>query len=286
MSLVRIAEITIDITCADTAFFDRRLKDYILTEPATPDMRITSRLEEPVTVGDGTDQQVGKMLHLVTRPDGTFCRYSATHTGKVLQAIDFDKDYTFTDIRLLTSRKNMYFSLTDFEYMYTGSAFADRLVRDGGAVLHGSAIACEGQGLIFTAPSGTGKSTHTGLWRERMGSAVPCLNDDKPAIRFKGDVPYVYGTPWSGKTDINCNMYVPLKAIIVIEQAPENALRKLSVREAVFHLTSQIVRPYYDAANGARTLDTVDRLIQTVPCYLLSCTISQEAVSLVHNTLF
>lgn len=289
MSKVRIADTLLDISCQDTAFFDKRLAEYRTEDPAEPAMRITSRWEDPVLLPSGAEEvMVRDSVRLLALPNGTFCRAQIhSQSGRVLQTITFDKEYSFTDIRLLASRRNRVFSLTDFEYMYTGSAFSDHLTRHGGLVLHGSAMAYRGNGLVFTANSGTGKSTHTGLWRERFGDDVIMINDDKPAIRFNTDgSPLLFGTPWSGKTDLNHNFSAPLKAIVVLEQAPVNEIRPLTVVEAAFHLTSQTNRPYYDAENGIRSLDAVEKLLTRCPCYLLRCTISQEAVSLVYTTVF
>lgn len=288
MSKVKIADIVIDISCADEAFFEQRLREYLYDGPVQPEMVIRSFWEDPVTLpSEGTAQTIRENLWLVTCPNGILCRYTVhPETQKVLQAVYFNRDHTLAEIRLSASRKNAFFSLTDYEYMLTGAAFSDRVARLGGVVMHGSSLAYGGEGVIFTANSGKGKSTHTGLWRERFADAVTIVNDDKPAIRFYDGRPVMFGTPWSGSTALNRNISVPLKAIVVIEQAPENALRPLTVPEALYHLTGQTVRPYYDSENGVRTLDAVARLVETVPCYLLQCTVSQEAVSLVHDTLY
>ena len=75
---------------------------------------------------------------------------------------------------------------------------ADALVDDGVILYHGSVIAVDGQGYLFTAKSGTGKSTHTALWRELFGERAVMVNDDKPLLRVKDDQVTVYGTPWNG----------------------------------------------------------------------------------------
>lgn len=288
MSKVKIADMLLEIDGADTAFFDRRLAAYLTDDDRDPEAVIRSRLEETVTIPAQAARKVGDAnAYIVDLPDGTHCRYALSKDGsRALQAIYYDDTYSLSDIRLLASRRNKHFSLTDFEYMYTGSAFANRLIQNGGVVLHGSAIAYRGQGVVFTADSGTGKSTHTGLWKQRFQNDVTVINDDKPALRFYEEKAVVFGTPWSGKTDINANLSAPLAAIVVLEQAPHNAIRPLTTKEAIFHLSNQINRPYYDRDSGIKTLDTIEKLIQTVPIYLLQCTISQEAVSLVHHTVF
>lgn len=288
MSKVKIADIVADISCADGAFFERRFREYQYsgTEQAALTLRsfVVDTIEIPT---GGVTEVVKEHLRLVTYPDGRICRYTVQLSdGEVLQAIFFDKNYEKVDIYLSRGRENAYLSLTDYEYILTGLTFSDKLTREGGLIMHGSSIAYRGEGVIFTANSGTGKSTHAGLWQQRFLNEVAVINDDKPALRFEDDVPYVFGTPWSGKTELNHNISAPLKAIVVIEQAPKNALRPLTVSETMYHLSGQTIRPYYDTENGIRALDMVARLAETIPCYLLQCTISEEAVSLVHHTLF
>lgn len=77
---------------------------------------------------------------------------------------------------------------------------AERLPEYGGFVFHGSAIAVDGQGYIFTAKSGTGKSTHARLWREMLGARAVMVNDDKPIIRVAEGAARVYGTHWDGRS--------------------------------------------------------------------------------------
>ena len=151
--------------------------------------------------------------------------------------------------------------------------------------MHGSAISYEGKGIVFSAPSGTGKSTHAGLWKRYYGDRVEHINDDKPAIRFDERAPVLYGTPWSGKTDTNSNISAPLKAIVFLKQAPENRIQRLSVSDAVAYIHRETVRPFYDEALSMKVLETAERLIQSVPVFLLECTISQQAVDLVKSTM-
>ncbi len=225
-------------------------------------------------------------LVLVRSPEGTLCRYTiGNKTGRILQIYRFSSDHSQLEYTLLESRKHPALSLTDFEYMCTGEAFANRLAYLGGLVMHGSAISYEGKGIVFSAPSGTGKSTHAGLWKQYYGERVVHINDDKPAIRFDEGVPVVYGTPWSGKTDTNSNNFAPLKAIVFLKQASENRIQPLSVADALEHIYRETVRPFYDEALGMKVLDTAERLIQSVPVFLLECTISSEAVELVKNTM-
>ena len=89
---------------------------------------------------------------------------------------------------------------------------ADKVIYDT-ILFHGSAVAVDGIGYLFTAKSGTGKSTHTRLWRELFGERAVMLNDDKPLIKVSENGIIVYGTPWDGKHRLSTNTFVPLKGI-------------------------------------------------------------------------
>ena len=108
-------------------------------------------------------------------------------------------------------------------------------------LFHGSAIAVDGLAYLFTAKSGTGKSTHTYLWREMLGTRAIMVNDDKPLIRITGDKATIYGTPWQGKENIGNNISVPLKAVCLLERAERNHIRAITKGEAYAMLLQQRV---------------------------------------------
>ena len=115
------------------------------------------------------------------------------------------------------------------EYMRVGSLFYTALLDLGGFLLHASAVVADGVAYCFSAPSGTGKSTHTSLWLDVFADkGAFIINDDKPAIKLVDGVPYVYGTPFSGKYDISVNTAVPLKAVCFIERAETNSIKKIT----------------------------------------------------------
>ena len=94
--------------------------------------------------------------------------------------------------------KYPYLSLDSCEYMCTGSMFYSQLLRHNGIMLHSSCVVVDDGAYLFTARSGTGKSTHTNLWLEKFGDRAYILNDDKPALRLENGTWFAYGTPWSG----------------------------------------------------------------------------------------
>lgn len=139
----------------------------------------------------------------------------------------------------------------------------------GRFLMHGSAVAVDGKGYLFTAPSGTGKSTHARFWREMLGDRAVMVNDDKPFIGTGGGAT-VYGSPWRGKHRLGSNIAVPLKAVCVLGRAAENSIEEITAAEALPTLVRQIYRPDSPAMLAA-TLGLIDRMTESVRFYRLGC---------------
>ena len=174
----------------------------------------------------------------------------------------------------------------DFTYPVlntTDSAVRYAFLDNKTLVLHSSSIAYNNSGVAFSAPSGTGKSTHTALWLENYPAVI--INDDSPIIRFENNKPYIYGSPWAGSTGISNNIKVPLKAIIFLEQAPVNTIEKISNADALVRIRSEIKNPH-EKNYLLKTLEILDTLLINTDCYLLKCTPDKRASDLVKNTIF
>ena len=103
---------------------------------------------------------------------------------------------------------------------------AEKLLERDTLLLHGSTVAVDGQAYLFTAPCGTGKSTHTRLWREQFGDRAVMVNDDKVFLQLRQDSVWAYGSPWTGKHGIGTNISVPLKGICFLQRGTENQIQK------------------------------------------------------------
>lgn len=175
----------------------------------------------------------------------------------------------------------------DGKYAFTGPVgeilFRNRILFHSGIVIHASAIEWNGRGIIFTAPSGTGKSTQANLWKKYKKAKV--LNGDRPAIRVIEHQPYVYGTPWSGSSPEFVNAAVPLFAVIILEQSKDNKIYRLSKEEALLRLMPRCFLPYYHENLMNLALNNLEEIIVTTPVYLLSCRPDREAVELVYECL-
>lgn len=162
------------------------------------------------------------------------------------------------------------------EYICTAAVFYNSLLRFDGFMLHSSSISYGGRAYLFTADSGTGKSTHTSLW-ETYIDGVEFINDDKPAVRLIDGRFFACGTPWSGKTDLSNAIRVPVGGVALLRRGAENTVSPATARQAVLALLRQTHLPA--SPEGTDSLAALlDRFVRTVPVYDLACDISEEAV--------
>lgn len=161
---------------------------------------------------------------------------------------------------------------------------ADILPGRGRLLFHGSALAVDGEGCVFTAKSGIGKSTHSAIWRRVFGERVTMVNDDKPIIGLEGGRATVYGTPWTGKHGLGAPISAPLRAICFIERAPENSVTRLD-GGALYKLLGQTYRPQ-NAPALKQTLELLSGLCDAVRLYRLRCNMSDDAARVSYGGIF
>lgn len=153
---------------------------------------------------------------------------------------------------------------------------AEALIGKDTLMLHGSTVAVDGQAYLFTAPCGTGKSTHTRLWREVFGDRAVMVNDDKPFLKITADGVIAFGSPWTGKHGLGSNVSFPLKGICILSRSSENKIRPLCPDDAADFVRSQCFVPE-DAALAAHTSELLERLTRMVPLWQMECTKEPEA---------
>jgi len=168
------------------------------------------------------------------------------------------------------------------EHIATGILFARSVLNFDGYYVHSSAVVCDGRAYLFTAPSGTGKSTHTEKWIRLFGAHY--LNDDKPIIRLVDGKWIAYGTPWSGKHDLSSNEGVPLGGIACLRRGERNEIRPMPPAEAIPFLMSQTVY-YLNQDQAMKKLDMMDKIITQVPIWELRCLPDDESAILSHNAM-
>lgn len=155
-------------------------------------------------------------------------------------------------------------------------AFAEALFAGKTLLVHGSTVAVDGKGYLFTAKCGTGKSTHTRLWREVFGTRASMVNDDKPFLRLDREQVLSCGAPWSGKHGLDTNITVPLQGICILERGGENRIRRIQPEEALPMLLHQSYCPQ-DPEKKDAFFALVEELARRVPLWKMECTVDPEA---------
>lgn len=149
--------------------------------------------------------------------------------------------------------------------------------------LHASVIDWQGSGILFSAPSGTGKSTQAALWRDFAGAKI--INGDRAMIRRMGDGYRVYGSPYAGSSGIYTNLSVPIRAIITLEQGSKNRITSLHPMEAFRRLYRELTVSLWDEAFVEQASCELLDLIGGIPVYHLICTPDKGAVEILMEEL-
>jgi len=162
--------------------------------------------------------------------------------------------------------------------------FAEYLLAHGTLLLHGSTVAVDGRAYLFTARSGTGKSTHTRRWQEVFGSRAVMINDDKPFLQVTGSGVLAHGSPWSGTHGLDTNTAVPLAGICLLERGPENIIRPAAPEE----MLPMLLHESYAPRNPEQTevyRRLVEALARKVPLWHMFCNRDPEAAIIAHNAM-
>lgn len=181
-------------------------------------------------------------------------------------------------------KKFPFVSDSESEYYCSAYRFYTQLVDFSGLMLHSSAVIMDGRAYLFSAPSGTGKSTHTQLWLDVFGDRATILNDDKPAIRRIDGVWYAYGTPWSGKYDMSINTRVPLGGICVLRRGEVNKIEPYCGYSAIKDVFEQTPRNA-NADYVTKLLELLDRLLCEVPVWRMECNTDPEAARMAYAAM-
>ena len=160
------------------------------------------------------------------------------------------------------------------------------MVQNSVAAIHSSVIVCHDEAVLFLGESGTGKSTHTRLWRENIEGAR-LLNDDSPFIGILNGKVVAYGSPWSGKTHCYKNESYPIRAIVRLSQAPHNKIYRLRKMQAIGALLPSLPPAFsFDAALEDAVMSILSSVVGAVPMYHLECLPDAAAAQLSHDTIF
>lgn len=181
-----------------------------------------------------------------------------------------------------TTKCQVYFTnesygvMSDFGYMWNSVALSQLLLPFKTLLFHASYINYNGEAILFTANSGVGKSTQADLWRQHMGAEV--INGDKAGISVETHGVFAHGLPFCGTSGICKNKSLPLKAIVLLSQAPENKISRVTGVRAIQSLMGNIYLDFVTPGETQQCVDALIELLSTVPVYHLQCTPDENAV--------
>ncbi len=161
---------------------------------------------------------------------------------------------------------------------------ADYLLQHNTLMLHGSTVAVDGYAYLFTAPCGTGKSTHTRLWREYFGERAIMVNDDKPFLKITSTGVFAYGSPWSGKHGLATNICVPLRGICLLHRGTENMICRSDALRLCNFLRNQVHIPF-DENLAATAFSLLDSLMNSVPLWEMHCNKNLDAANVAYSAM-
>lgn len=189
------------------------------------------------------------------------------------------KDFRISTIYLGNSEAEQYALLSWFLMV----SFGQSVLFFKTIMIHASTVERnKEEAYAFLGKSGTGKSTHSQLWLKYL-EGFELLNDDNPVIRVLDDAVYIYGTPWSGKTDCYRNVKVRLTGIVRLRQAKKNVFQQKHFSESMIMLLPSCTAIRWNKKLFNNMVDTVESITNIIPVGLLDCLIDQEAASISYN---
>ena len=229
---------------------------------------------------------VGK-VHSLFDSTKDYCRNYLTEEDAEFEVVVTPGDLAFEQAELLAEAKTEGMKPRKFTDPFLDRAaiqrkFADYLFTHNILLCHGSTVAVDGKAYLFTAKCGTGKSTHTRLWRETFGDRAQMVNDDKPFLILTDTGVLACGAPWSGKHGLDTNITIPLAGICILERGAENVIHPIPAEEALPRLLHETHCP---TGQEAQFHELVERLAAQTSLWRMECTKDKEAAEIAHNAM-
>ena len=202
--------------------------------------------------------------------------FSQKDRGQILYAKD--EDYSRLHLQLDSNCAKGVLS----ELLMVG--FYSHVSLEKALLLHASGVCCKKKAVIFTAASGVGKTTQAELWQKYAGATI--MNGDKIFLTKASGKMVAWGSPWSGSSPYAQNIGEQVAAIVVLEQAEENSIRKLSGMELLEKVAPHVFIPGWDPRCESAVLDLLDQVLAETDVYLLRCCPNEDAVALLEKTIF
>ena len=226
-------------------------------------------------------------VHALFESTRDYCKNYLTEEAPEFSVTVTAEDLAFEQAELLAEAKAEGMKPRKFTDPFLDRAaiqrkFAEYLFGHDILLCHGSTVAVDGKAYLFTAKCGTGKSTHTRLWRQVFGDRARMVNDDKPFLILTESGVLACGAPWSGKHGLDTNITVPLAGICILERGAENVIRPIPAEDALPRLLHETFCP---AGQEDRFHELVTQLAETTPLWRMACTKDPEAAQIAHSAM-
>lgn len=274
-------------------FFDDRNTDDLLmsskpfeVNPIEDDLLFTMQVNDnwsPHEKGQeiGHFDCGGNMHDVYKLNDGSYQILVSNPVGHKCCLMETNATFDYANVKLNGSDSMRLFGLNNALMMVY--AFAGSLRNT--VLIHASVVRKDSFGYLCLGVSGTGKSTHTGLWLKHI-EGTDLMNDDNPVVRvYENGTVRVYGSPWSGKTPCYRNTDAPVGAFLQLKQAPYNKIRQMSVVETFASLLPSCSVMKWDERNYTGVCDTIKAIMENSKTFLLECLPDEAACQLSYSTI-
>lgn len=232
----------------------------------------TKEIEEPAfqltLLSEPPEIPEQSLESVIFHDTGMIMNYSSEDEKLILSA-----DASWKNWKLYSKQTG---SCQDAWFSKLGNLFAWSVLGQGAMVLHAVILEWNGKGILLTAPSGTGKSTHARFWREYENALI--INGDRALLRKEHGVWYAHGTPWSGSSGECVNRKVPVSAIVFLSRGEKNAVEQVRTVEAFSRILARVIAPKQHAELSKKAVDLAASLTEDVPFLSLQCRPEKEAV--------
>lgn len=226
------------------------------------------------------EQQDGFFLRRIsrTKEGGTLWQYLRKKNLNVLLSYHVSADW-----KRITLLKDHSSSCGQMAFEYLAHLLTACMLAHGLLTFHGVLMEYEGNGIIISAVSGTGKTTHVRLWRDLRRALI--INGDRAVCAKTAEGWTGYGLPWSGTSGEQINRSVAIRALVVLRRGETNEAHRISALEAFHQVFAHVLYPSWDKALAEKMMDLLESFLRDVPIFLLSCRPDAESVDVLHAAL-
>ena len=255
----------------------RSLRGYV-APPGPYDVECVLSTPEALSPPEGEHCYQSYSLQVFRTPAKEICYHGSSYLTLEGAYLRIERQDRTCQIQLLASAIPM--GITD-DVILTCMQAVHRITEAGGFLLHASWIQYRGKAILFTGPSGVGKSTQADLWVTHRGAEL--INGDRAAVFPTDGGVLVRGIPYCGSSRVNKNRTIPLTAVVYLCQAPENSLTRLTGIKSFRHLWEGCSVNLWDQEDIGKATQAVVDTVSNVPVYYLACTPDERAVQLLEK---